>query len=67
MISKIDQPGSGQPIIEDDLTPKALDMAKAQSHVMVHRNQLDQSNEVDVEHRETIRGTRALREGEERG
>ena len=42
-------------------------MAKAQSHLIVHRNQLDQSNEVEVERRETIRGTGALREGEERG
>mgnify|MGYP007072407310 CR=1 FL=1 len=68
MISKReDQPGSARPIIDGDLTPTALEMAKAQSHLIDHRNQFDQSNEVDVDHRETIRGTGALREGEERG
>ena len=48
MISKSHQPGSAELINDDDLTPTNLDLDKVKSHLIKHRNQLDQSNEVDI-------------------
>jgi hypothetical protein len=54
-------------INDEDLTPTDRDMEKVKSHMIKHRNQLDQSNEVEISQQIPSRISGAIREGEERG
>lgn len=73
MVSKSNQPGSGLHIIDGDLTAEALtpvahDIPKNKSHLSImHRNQLDQSNEALGGRQAPSRSSGVIPEGEERG
>jgi len=65
MVSKGGQPGSGLHIMEGDLTPVAHEIPKNKSHLsLMHRNQLDQSNEALDGRQAPSSGSGVLREGE---